>query len=145
MHISVVLYHYMSQNLAEHEEHSNKYILALQHFPKGMFLMATCIAFLCSPWLYHVFRQYEIDPPVLQIIFTAVVIGTVPFLLLYGITLLRLPVIRRNMQLLATITIEESSWDRAGLLADHSEEKGQGAEIFIKTEEKLVIELYENI
>jgi hypothetical protein len=132
----------MISNLSEHDEHSNNFRLALKHFPNGMFIMVTCIACLCSPWLYHFFRQYEIEPPVLQIIFTAVAIATVPFLLLYGITLIRLPRIRRDMQLLARITFEESSWDRADILSDHTDGKHDIA--LIKTEEKLVIELYEN-
>src|SRR5438046_1893167 len=132
----------MSLNFDEHDEDSNKYILALKHFPKGMFLLAMCIAFICSPWLYHFFRQYEIEPPIMQIIFTAGIIGTVPFLFLYGITILRLPIIRQNMQLMAQTTYEESSWDRADLLADQAKENGDGASIFI--EEKIVIELYDN-
>ena len=132
----------MPLHFVKHDEHSSKYILALHHFPKGMFLLATCIAILCSPWLYHIFRQYEIEPSYLQILFTALIIATVPFLLLYGITLMRLPAIRENMQLLARITIEESSWDRAGLMEDHA--VGQDPATLVKTEEKIVIEVYEN-
>jgi hypothetical protein len=131
----------MSLNLSKPKKHSNNVILALAHFPKGMLILLMGIAFLSSPWLYHIFRQYEINPPVLQIIFTAGIIGTLPFLLLFGITLLRLPLIRRNMKLIAQATYEVTSWDRAELLADQTKEKGKVTSIFI--EEKLVIELYE--
>jgi hypothetical protein len=127
-------------NVSEHRDHANIFMLAFRHFPVGMLILTTGIACIGSPWLYHFFRQNEDLAPILQILLTAAVIGIVPFLLLYGITLMRLPTIRRNMQLIAEITFEESSWDRADLVA---EENGKSATTFVKIEEKITIELYE--
>jgi hypothetical protein len=132
----------MALNLSV-EEHPNIFKYALRHFPKGMLILAMCIAFICSPWLYHFFCQYEAIPPSLQIILTVSIVAIVPFLILYGITIFRVPGIRRDMQTIARITFEESSWDRADFLADHPKENGEGA-TFVKIEEKLVIEIYKN-
>jgi hypothetical protein len=131
---------FMLPKFSEHNPDTNNFMLAFRHFPVGMLLLTTCAACIASPWLYHFFRQDETLAPALQIFFTAAVIGIVPFVLLYVITLIRVPIIKRNMQLVAQVTFEESSWDRADLLA---EEKDQNANTFVKIEEKITIELYE--
>ena len=125
------------------EDHSSLYLLALKHFPKGLLVIAIGITFLSSPLVYNFFREIGIESLFLLIFLTAITVGITPILLLYGITLVRVPKIRRDMKLNALHTFEASSWDQAEeALAELEEEMQTKANVVIQVE-KIEINIYE--
>jgi hypothetical protein len=126
------------------EDHSNLYVLALKHFPKGLLVISIGITFLSSPLIYNFFRVIGIDSLSMRIILTASAVGIIPIMLLYSITLVRVPKIRRNMKLNALHTFEASSWDQAEeAIAELEEEMQRKANVVIQVE-KIEINIYEN-
>jgi hypothetical protein len=126
-----------------HEDHSSNFMLALKHFPKGLFIMAIAITFLSSPLVYNLFRENGIESLFMLILLTAVTVSIIPIVILYSLTLIRVPKIRRDMKLNALHTFEASSWDQAEeALAELEEEMQTKANVVIV--EKIEITIYEN-
>ena len=128
----------------KHEKDPNIFILALKHFPMGFLTMAIGIALIFAPLLYSFFCRSEIDSLFLQIVLTVSAIVIIPFILLYGITLIRVPVIRRNMQSSAEYTMEISSWDLEDIQLSALGEGEPHQHVIIEMTNKLTIELGEN-
>ncbi|MDP4228855.1 MAG: hypothetical protein Q8916_00440 [Bacteroidota bacterium] len=76
----------------------NLFIIAFKHFPTGLLATAIGIAFLSAPLLYNLFLDNGFDSVIIRVGLTGAVIGIVPLIFLYLVTLLRSTKIRVRLE-----------------------------------------------
>src|SRR5207253_1031239 len=93
----------------------NLFFIAYKHFPSGLLATAIGIAFLSAPLIYNLFLEQGVSSIVFRVLLTGAVIGVVPLLFLYIVTMLRSPNIRRRLESEAEHQLEIISDDLAAL------------------------------
>lgn len=84
----------------------NVFILAVRHFPTSLLATAIGIAFLTAPLFYTLFSDRGITSVPLRIFLTALVVGIVPVIFLYVVSLFRAPTIQTKLEATADRAVE---------------------------------------
>src|SRR5437763_6437055 len=76
----------------------NVFKLAIKHFPSSLLATAIGVAFLTAPLFYKLFSDRGVDSVLLRIVLTAVVVGIIPVVFLYVVSLFRAPTIQTEIE-----------------------------------------------
>lgn len=104
----------------------NLFILAVRHFPGSLFATIIGIAFWGSPFLYNFFHDSGVHSIAGSVLLSVLIIGGIPLVVLYLVTLLRTKDIRKGIETEAEHQLEILYEDLEAL---HAKEKKDEKEV----------------